>query len=84
MQQKTLAILRALYLAASAVGFIVGCAHGDRNLRGKLWQGDAAHGEIYRAQDQKAISCSDPKFNQYSALLTTDLEAYGQACKSWR
>lgn len=83
MRQGILRILSVLYLGSSAAGLVVGCTHGERKLDGKLWHGSSEHDGIWRKQDDQAIRCSDPKIDQFTALLTTDLVAHDKACKEW-
>lgn len=80
MKPKTRLISKTLFLAIS----LSGCAHGDRNLHGKLWQGDHDADAISRKQDEKSLKCGDPLFDQYTCLKTVDLQNYGKACDKWR
>ncbi len=69
----------------TALSLTSGCATlPGPSLEGELWEGDSVHGEMFRGQDKKAISCTDPAFDQFTCEKTTDFAALLKACKQWR
>jgi hypothetical protein len=55
---------------------------------GKLWAGSSASIAIERAQDNEAISCAAPEFDNYVCMSYEDFKAFYETyvlgCKKWR
>lgn len=51
-----------------------------------IWAGDSASGSIVRNQDQRAIACREPAFDQYTCMTYDDLKKIYSTllkCKKW-
>lgn len=65
-----------------------GCRGVPPAFDGKIWAGDSATTSIQRAQDNEAISASDPKFDSYLCMSGQDFkkfyETYILGCEKWK
>lgn len=82
-------ILQSLKIswASSLVVIFAGCPGKPPKWDGKLWAADSSDQTIKRAQENQAIKCSDPAFDDYICMSYADFKlfynTYVLGCKKW-
>jgi hypothetical protein len=51
-----------------------GCAHPEMRFQVRSWAGDPSKGGVTRSQEERTVSCTDPKFDQFVCMTYDDLK----------